>query len=532
MFIIPIKIDGQPDSRFQSFDWVLHHAPGSINSITEGYSYCYIATQNGGLKRFNLYNLTFEDPLTIAQGLKDNLITSCHFDLETGYIWASTPKHIQYSFSREGDWYSIELEKLGISKYNKIEQIGSSIGYVWLKLRNSYAKINHTSGALIGIYSKPDEVSINWSSGPYSAQTDLVGFFLNYTISDGWLVSEDDFIDKLGRRVAISTGFIGKYGNIYAGSEDGTFFHGSKTMETFTPLVPDIINFGISAIYHDGNSLWIGSNDFIFSKGISSLNTWTNEIGTYFFEETINMTPSPIFSLNVTDNELWAGGESLLLFYNKKKDFWRTLGEERGVPSGQIWDLHRDDSHIWIAASNGLGRLDIATKKEDPIGIEHLFSGTPIYDIEEYDNQIWIGARSGIFVYSTKSPQLRHGGEVARKSFPEIISRVTTIKEVNGFIYITGDMGIAKLNFDSNEWELVFNSVVYQNRFVNCLAINGNNIFLGTKDGIIRINEKTGFVQDYLFDFIGPVNELIIEDTILWAGTNNGLIKFKWKKDL
>ena len=93
-------------------------------------------------------------------------------------------------------------------------------------------------------------------------------------------------------------------------------------------------------------------------------------------------------------------------------------------------------------------------------------------------------------------------------------------------------MGIAKLNFDSNEWELVFNSVVYQNRFVNCLAINGNNIFLGTKDGIIRINEKTGFVQDYLFDFIGPVNELIIEDTILWAGTNNGLIKFKWKKDL
>ena len=118
---------GQPDPRFRPFDWVLYSGAETVSSITEGYTFAYIGTGSGGLKRFNLYGNYFDEPITTAQGLKNNNITAVHFDKSTGLLWVSTPGHIQYSFSREGDWYAFDLQNLGLSRYDRIKQILSLI---------------------------------------------------------------------------------------------------------------------------------------------------------------------------------------------------------------------------------------------------------------------------------------------------------------------------------------------------------------------------------------------------------------------
>ena len=86
------------------------------------------------------------------KALKDNFVSAVHFDKVTGFLWAASTNYLQYSFSREGDWYSIELENLGLSKYDRIQRIGSSEKFVWLHARSSYVKVDHSSGLLIGIY--------------------------------------------------------------------------------------------------------------------------------------------------------------------------------------------------------------------------------------------------------------------------------------------------------------------------------------------------------------------------------------------
>ena len=48
----------------------------------------------------------------------------------------------------------------------------------------------------------------------------------------------------------------------------------------------------------------------------------------YNFEQTINMTPTPIYSIYKYKNEVWFGGEDILLFHDVEKDYWRTLSEE------------------------------------------------------------------------------------------------------------------------------------------------------------------------------------------------------------
>ena len=64
------QLIGQPDSRFRPFDWVLYRGAGSISSITEGYTFAYIGTKMGGLKRFNLYSNNFEEPIfTFLKGI-------------------------------------------------------------------------------------------------------------------------------------------------------------------------------------------------------------------------------------------------------------------------------------------------------------------------------------------------------------------------------------------------------------------------------------------------------------------------------
>ena len=519
----------QPDSRFRPFDWVLYKGSGSINSISEGFNYAYIGTEDGGVKRLNTFSLVFDEPITSAQGLQSNTATAVHFDTETGFLWVASSNHLQYSFSREGSWFPLTFESLGISRFDRIRKIGSSIGYIWLELKSSFVKIDHSNGNLIGVFSKPDEISIKWSSGPYEREKKMADILLNYSFNDGWILIGADLIDNLGRRSRITTGFIGKHGNIYVGNEYGTLFLTTKVMQTFDPIVPDIENFDISAIGQMNDILYLGSTDYINSKGLTQFNTWNNEIESFIFEETINMTPTPIFSINADENELWIGGDEILLFHDKKKNFWRTLGQERGLPSGEVLDILVDETHAWVASSRGLSRISRATKREDPAGFEYLFSEIPVYELENYGNDIWIGAWSGVYVYSKSSPQLKNSIEFGQKLFPELMLRITSMKKYDDAIYIACNAGIVKYSVNSSEWELIINAVQYQNKNIHSLEIKNNNVFLGTLDGLVKINKKTGSMKEYYFPFIGKVNEMVLLDNILWLGTSNGLIKFKWK---
>ena len=532
LFILQFSnLCGQPDPRFRPFDWVLYRGAGSITSITEGYSFAYIGTKLGGLKRYNLFSNSFDDPITSAQGLKDNHVTATHFDKTTGLIWVASPDHIQYSFSLEGDWYSNKLLNLGLSNHDYINQIGSSENYIWLKAQSSYVKLDHSSGTLIGIYPMPDELNISWSSGKYVGQLDLADIFMNYSAMDGWLLNGDELIDDLGRRIDITTGLIAEHGNIFLGTNNGMFFQGTKTMQTFYPINPDISNTDVVALFDDGEEIWLGSADYIVSKGISNLNPQTRESYLYEFEGTINMYPTPVYSIHVSDNELWAGGLDVMLVYDLKKDYWRTLGEASGIPSGAIWDIYGDSTYIWAASSSGIRRIEKSKRREAPIGIENLFYNIPVYDIEGVDDDIWIGSRSGVFVFNKKNPQIKQAKDLGRKDFPEMMLRVTAIKEFDRVIYVVGEMGIAKFDMDIREWDLLFPSAVYHAKTVYSLAVNKKYLFLGTEDGLVRLNKKTGLTREYSFPFIGQVNEIHIDEKTLWLGTSQGLIKFKWKRD-
>ena len=88
--------------------------------------------------------------------------------------------------------------------------------------------------------------------------------------------------------------------------------------------------------------MWIGSQNFLRSKGISKFNLKSFESLIFNFDETINMQSSPIYSFISLGHEIWAGGEGMLLYYNEKKDFWKTLEYlKRDVRRDCVGFMHR-----------------------------------------------------------------------------------------------------------------------------------------------------------------------------------------------
>jgi len=186
-----------------------------------------------------------------------------------------------------------------------------------------------------------------------------------------------------------------------------------------------------------------------------------------------------------------------------------------------------------MGSSRGIKRLEVATHSVDLIGIEQYFSNTQVYSIENIKNEIWIGSKSGLFIYSKDDPKLINALSLQKKE--ELINNFfnfTVIKESDNKVYVAGDMGVARFDIKLKEWDLISSSVTYGSEMIHSMAINDNYLFLGTRKGLSRINKRTGLIRDYNYPFIGQVNDLILDENILWIGSTNGLLKFKWKRDL
>jgi ligand-binding sensor domain-containing protein len=64
------------------------------------------------------------------------------------------------------------------------------------------------------------------------------------------------------------------------------------------------------------------------------------------------------------------------------------------------------------------------------------------------------------------------------------------------------------------------------------MSVIGNFCFIATEQGLFRINMKSHRIREYNFEFIGSVNTIKHFDKFIWIGTSEGLIRFKWRKDL
>jgi ligand-binding sensor domain-containing protein len=532
-FFLVIAISfSQPSARYRPFDWLLFKEPGRINSLSEGFEFLYVGTSHGGIYRYNLYSNQYDFPITSAQGLKNNNINSVHFDQNTGILWVSSTDALQYSYTREGDWRYIDFIDIGLRNNDKISQIGNSENYVWAKANAVYVKLDKSSGILAGIYPRPDEVNISWSSTNYYEQTDIATIMNNYALMSGWMASGSKLIDGYGRYIDITSGLIGNHNDVWIGTSDGTLFQGDKTMEAIFPTEFGIRGSNINALFHNEDNLWIGSKGYDIGRGVTRLNTRNFRTDHYDFDVTVNMNLTEVHSFYDFENTLWVGGNSVVLVFDKPDNFWRTLGEDRGIPNSDITSMVGDSNYVWIGSYYGIRQIDRKSRREEPMGFEYLFHNHPVNDLVLNEFGVWIASRTGIYLYDKSNPQIMNALSIGDSYLDFPVSRVTSIFQENELLYFATNIGVVSFNTKEKFWDMVIPVSNYKGLDVSDLLVMGKFCFIATDQGMFRINLKSKRIREYSFDFIGSVNSIENIGKYVWMGTSEGLIRFKWRKDL
>jgi ligand-binding sensor domain-containing protein len=526
---------GQPDPRFEPFDWVNYRSVGAITSITEGFSYVYFGTQNGGILRYHLYRNDFDYPITKAQGLNSNHILAVYFDRSTGTLWAATDRGLEYSYTREGEWYRLSHDDLGLPGDARIRQIGSSDKHIWVLAGAMFLKLDRLAGIVLGMMPTPDEEGIQWSSLRFLPGMELPTELTGYTVMEGWLLNWNQFTDPYGRLVAITTVFQGQFNEYWLGTEDGSIFLGDRQMETLYPLRYGLASTDVTTLSHS-DPFWIaGRYGYGNHQGITWFDPRRQIFDRIEFEVTINMEPQSFYSSLIIDDEVWIGGEFGCAVYDQQEGFWRFIDESRGLPSGPILTMAGDTGYVWVGSPNGLARLRIKTKRSAPAGIETLFRGRFIYDLELIQGQLWIGTGFGLYIYDIRMQTLhdfRSLGDFSRlKQQQFLLNTFWEITAAGDLVYIATPMGILTFDLKTQTWDLPVDPSQFRGERVWSMEVIDRWCFLGTAKGVTRIDLEQRHVRNYTYSFIGRVNDMYFSDNTLWLGTDQGLIAFNWQRD-
>ncbi len=520
----------QPELRFHTFDWVQYRQTGKVNSITFGDRFTYIGTQSGGVMRFNFYSERFEEPITRAQGLHSNTVTAIH-RASNSMLWVATPMGLEYSINEEGDWRFIDREQLGLSLGTYIERIGESEHYIWLDTQGLVYRLDPLSGILIGVMANPDE-AVLWSSGLLRFKPDLSELLIDYSFMDGWMTDLQNLIRSNGQYVTITTIAKDRFGEIWIGTEDGTFFRGDPTMKSMTPFRLSLTNNDVQDIAGI-NSFWLGGRQKQLQSGVTYFDIDREIADNYVFSETINMDQTSIFSILEMKNEIWFGGDNALLVYDKKENYWRTLSLRLGGGKSLVTTMSEVGDDVWIGSTHGITILKKEDKKPIVSKVETYFDQIYIYDIAVTNNQIWIGTDTGLFIYDMNKKVIHSPMAYGYKSddfiFPIKHINFTTFAQDSRKIYAANRSGILSFNFRNRKWSNAVDPSIFGGLEIRSMAFHKNILFIATVNGIVQYDMKNNLMDVLNFSFIGQVNDMYIKGRKIWLGTTEGLISYRYR---
>jgi ligand-binding sensor domain-containing protein len=530
VYLLFSNILAQPNLRFHPFDWVQYRYTGKVNSITFGDRYAYIGTQSGGVLRFNMYSDRFEEPITQAQGLRNNTITAVH-RASNGVLWVATPSGVEHSFDEEGNWQFTDRNELGLFIGQSVERIGESENYIWFDTGNLVHQIDPITGVQVGVMPNPDE-AVKWSSGVLIFNQDFSNLLIDFSFMDGWMTDLQSLIHPDGYKMSITTILEHPFYGLWIGTEDGTFFRGDNTMKSFRPFKFGLAGNDIQAIEGE-DSFWLGGRIGHLQSGITYFDYDRNIADQYLFREIVNLDESSIFSVLELKSEVLFGGEDALLVYNKKKDNWRTYSINAGGRKSRVKAMVIVDDYVWIGTPNGLSIINQKDKKSVPTKVEKFFRNIFVNDLAYRNGQVWIATEIGLFIYNIKKDVIwnykTYGYKKAEVLFPLIDSGFTALAQDTTQILVANRTGVLSFNFRNREWFNVIDPSIFGGLKIITMVLHGNFVFMATANGLVQYDMKKNLLDIFNYSFIGQVNDLYIRDRKIWLGTTEGLISYRFK---
>ena len=203
------------------------------------------------------------------------------------------------------------------------------------------------------------------------------------------------------------------------------------------------------------------------------------------------------------------------------------------LSSTRILSIAQDSTgFIWIGTDDGLNRYDGFQNKvyRSDVFDEATISGNRIWKIYvDSSNTVWILTDRGICYY-----------DALRDQFERIDtgSRPQHIQDHNNTLYVsTLNSGIYAINKETKSFKnylfdpldpFSISSSKFSHQQTKPTAVDGDNIWIGTMNGLNRINQNTGqakrlYSNKTSFVKSDTITAILFVDDVLYVGTSQGL---------
>ena len=519
LFLINI-LHAQADQRFDIFDWEIIGNNGSINSISEGYQYIFFATNGNGILRFNKFSRKFDQSLYLGQGIKSKKIKHVYFDKYTGILWSAGDKSLEFTSSREGNWNQVNYDRLSIKSYNDIQDLGSSSNYLWVRTLSSYLKLDHVSGTFLGLFPYPDE-QVFWGDFNYRNNLTVKDFaFEDFFVENGWLLTNQGASDQNGTFSKYVSFLETESEFSWIGLSNGYILALDNFSKTVSPVSKGT-EFTIPFTMSFNDKLWVAGIGNSNYNALYVINKDFNEERNFKNSNYSNFSYSDIYSSKAFSEEVWLGSEGSVIIYDQRKDFFRTLGYDKGIPVERVEFIESLDNKVYIGSRNDLIVIDKSSKKIIDSKISDLIKKNNLFidDLKVIGNIIFLISSGKVYQFnSNEQININQYNNFSLDQF-----KPYAVYGNNNSKYFVSERGIV-----NNINEKVIPSSLYFNYRVSDIVLADNYMYIGTTGGLAIYDLKENQLHNFFdFTFLKNIFDMEQINEFLVLLTSSGLVKLK-----
>lgn len=513
---------------------------------------------DGGLNKMNLntgeitrYLVSEEDKLYSNTVVDELLIDS------KGRLWVCTINGLNLYDSENDNFIKVASDYLENKGIQDIIEDGE--GNIWVSTRDGLFKYNHEKKSVESFYHDENDKNTISENNIFS---------LHYSNNELWIgtktgglnimnlkdYSIKKYVHDSNNPKSIPSNLIrdiirDKDGNIWLATDQGlasfdekneTFYTYKKNTDKYSICDDNVIN-----LYQDNlGVIWVGT-----FGGVSKFFP-NNDFRVYRNDPTDNNSLSSSSVCGIYEDDegnVWIGTFNSgvnKVSENEVTRFFNDVNEANSLSSNRIKDITGIGNEIWIATDNGLNKYDKATgrvtvykKTED--GNSVINNEIRVLHIDK-DGILWIGTRGGISTLDRQGKFTSYN-EVLEKNgvYEKTVSAIYEDSEGIMWFGLGNDGGLVKYNkktgevknylSDDNKNSLSFNNV----RSIS--EDSSGNIWIGTQDGLNKLNKNTEEFTVYLYSD-GLSNSFIYGVLVdnydnIWTTTNYGLSMYDQSED-
>ena len=487
-------------SHYAPDDWITYAPASDITDVDLGDEYVYFATRNGGILRYHLYELYWDYPLTVSNGLRSNHILKIAFDTATHQLFAETPK--------------------GIDVFNP------SFGYWQPAPRSVLPQRQQPLPEEVQTYRQNPNFHFPEFYQPKNKE--LPDFFM----PRGFIFNPPNkILDPFNRTFRLKAArIVDRFGRLWLSTNGLGMGLCSPDDWTLQTEQHSISNISVRDIFIDAHGIWIGGlNKNREPGGIvfwnDSLDVWKYYEARYNYD----ILSSNVLVMTGSGPFVFFGTDQGLVKYSKKTRSWFTVKAHSRLLSEPVYDLAVMDGKLFIASGAGLGWMFLSDKSIS-LPKDNTINTLAVHQITPLDSTLLAATEYGLYEYDPVTDRFSFFKVGA--ALPEY--GTTAVDTKGDSLWIAGPSGVILYKMKTKQW---FSFTQLQNQ-LNAhyfdIAFSGKFVWFATSKGLLRYNTEQN--NWYLYTrkdglASNQVYHIDVDGDFLWLSTESGLTSFYWNRE-